>query len=281
MTTTHKKLGIIAGGGGIPRKLIERCLAEKRDFFVLAIEGNADKNLITDDVPHKWIRIGQAGTGFKKLHDEKVEEIVMIGTIKRPTIKDLVPDLRTTAFFAKVGMKSLGDDGILRALVREIEGEGMLVKGIHEVMPEILVKKGVLGKHKPDKQAMEDIRRGIEVALTLGKLDVGQAVVVQQGLVLGVEGIEGTDELIRRCGEYRRKGEGGVLVKLRKPQQDMRVDLPTIGSRSVYRAKETGLKGIAVHAGNGLIVDEEEVIRAADKEGLFVIGIDPGEYHAE
>ena len=202
----------------------------------------------------------------------------MIGTIRRPGFFDLMPDLRTTAFFAKIGMKSLGDDGILRALVKEIESEGMAVKGVHEVLPEILVKKGILGKYKPDKQAEADIRRGIEVALELGKLDVGQAVVVQQGLVLGVEGIEGTDELIRRCGDYRRKGEGGVLVKLRKPQQDMRIDLPTIGPRSVTRAKESGLRGIALHAGNGLIVDEDEVIRQADKEGLFVIGVDPGEY---
>ena len=278
MNTGQRKLGIIAGGGSIPKKLIEFCKKNKRDYFVLAIEGNADKNLIDDSVPHQWIRIGQAGTGFKRFHDEKVQDVVMIGTIRRPGFFDLMPDLRTTAFFAKIGMKSLGDDGILRALVKEIESEGMAVKGVHEVLPEILVKKGVLGRHKPDKQAEADIRRGIEVALELGKLDVGQAVIVQQGLVLGVEGIEGTDELIRRCGDYRRKGEGGVLVKLRKPQQDMRIDLPTIGPRSVTRAKESGLRGIALHAGNGLIVDEDEVIRLADKEGLFVIGVDPGEY---
>ena len=278
MNTGQRKLGIIAGGGSIPKKLIEFCKKNKRDYFVLAIEGNADKNLIDDSVPHQWIRIGQAGTGFKRFHDEKVQDVIMIGTIRRPGFFDLMPDLRTTAFFAKIGMKSLGDDGILRALVKEIESEGMAVKGVHEVLPEILVKKGILGKYKPDKQAEADIRRGIEVALELGKLDVGQAVIVQQGLVLGVEGIEGTDELIRRCGDYRRKGEGGVLVKLRKPQQDMRIDLPTIGPRSVTRAKESGLRGIALHAGNGLIVDEDEVIRQADKEGLFVIGVDPGEY---
>ena len=278
MNTGQRKLGIIAGGGSIPKKLIEFCKKNKRDYFVLAIEGNADKNLIDDSVPHQWIRIGQAGTGFKRFHDEKVQDVVMIGTIRRPGFFDLMPDLRTTAFFAKISMKSLGDDGILRALVKEIESEGMAVKGVHEVLPEILVKKGILGKYKPDKQAEADIRRGIEVALELGKLDVGQAVIVQQGLVLGVEGIEGTDELIRRCGDYRRKGEGGVLVKLRKPQQDMRIDLPTIGPRSVARAKESGLRGIALHAGNGLIVDEDEVIRQADKEGLFVIGVDPGEY---
>lgn len=273
-----KKLGIIAGGGSIPRRLIEHCQAQGRDFFVLAIEGNASKDLVSQDIPHMWMRLGQAGSGFKKFKEEGVEEVVMIGTIKRPTFHDLIPDFRTTAFFAKIGMKALGDDGLLRAVIKEIEGEGMIVRGIQEVMPDILVKEGVLGKHKPDKQAMADIRRGIDVALALGELDVGQSVIVQQGLVLGVEGIEGTDELIRRCGEYRRKGAGGVLVKLRKPQQDMRIDLPTIGTRSVLRAKESGLRGIAVHAGNGLIVDEAEMIKTADKEGLFIIGVNPGEF---
>lgn len=277
MTANLRKLGIIAGGGSIPAQLIRHCQQQGREFFVLAIEGNADKNLITGDVPHQWIRIGQAGTGFKRFAEEKVQDVVMIGTIRRPSFFDLVPDLRTTAFFAKIGTKALGDDGLLRALVKEIEAEGMAVKGIHEVMTDLLVKPGVLGRYKPDKQALADIERGIEVASELGRLDVGQAVVIQQGLVLGVEGIEGTDELIRRCGGYKRKGAGGVLVKLRKPQQDMRIDLPTIGTRTVERAHETGLRGIAVHAGNGLIVDEAEVIKLADKYGLFVIGVTPGE----
>ncbi len=277
MTVNTRKLGIIAGGGAIPAMLIRHCREQGRDFFVLAIEGNADKAFFTEDIPHQWIRIGQAGTGFKRFAEEKVQDVVMIGTIRRPGFFDLVPDLRTTAFFAKVGAKALGDDGILRALVSEIEAEGMAVKGIHEVMTDLLIKPGVLGRHKPDRQALADIRRGMEVASELGRLDVGQAVVVQQGLVLGVEGIEGTDELIRRCGDYRRKGDGGVLVKLRKPQQDMRIDLPTIGARTVERAHESGLRGIAVHTGNGLIVDEAEVIRLADKYGLFVMGVTPGE----
>lgn len=274
----NKKLGIIAGGGSIPRMLIENCQKSGREFFVLAIEGNADKALIDDAIDNLWIRIGQTGTGFKRFKDEKVEEIIMIGTIKRPSFFDLVPDLRTAAFFAKIGAKSLGDDGILKALVNEIESEGMRVKGIHEVMPDLLVKKGVLGKIKPDKQANIDIKRGVEVALGLGRLDVGQAVIVQQGLVLAVEGIEGTDELLNRSGSYKRKGDGGVLVKLRKPQQDMRVDLPTIGTNTILKAKECGLRGVVVHAGNGLIIDEKEVIELANKLGLFVVGIEPAEY---
>lgn len=275
MTEAQKKLGIIAGGGTLPQVLINHCLDAKRDFFVLAIEGNADKAIFSPVVPHKWIRIGQAGTGFKLLHEQNVEEVVMIGTIKRPTLADLVPDLRTAAFFAKIGLKSLGDDGILRALVKEIEAENMRVVGIHEVLPELLVKDGVLTKSKPDKQALADISRGTQVALELGRLDVGQSVIVQQGLVLGVEGIEGTDELIRRCGEYKRKGDGAVLVKLRKPQQDMRIDLPTIGAKTVEQMHQAGMKGIAIHSGNALIVNEAEVIDLADKYGMFIKGIVP------
>ena len=275
---TNRKLGIIAGGGSIPKILIDYCREQKKEYFVLAIEGNANSDCFNDEIPHQWIRIGQAGTGFKRFAEEKVQDVVMIGTIKRPSFTELVPDLRTTAFFAKIGTKALGDDGILRALVKELEAEGMVVRGVHEVLPELLIKQGILGKHKPDKKALADIKRGVEVALELGRLDVGQAVVVQQGLVLGVEGIEGTDKLIMRCGEYKRKGDGGVLVKLRKPQQDMRIDLPTIGTKTVENAKAAGLRGIVVHTGNGLIVDESDVIKLANKEGLFIMGVNPADY---
>ena len=134
----------------------------------------------------------------------------------------------------------------------------MAVRGIHEVVPELLIRDGILGRHKPSKQDLLDIKRAVPVASELGRLDVGQAVIVQEGLVLAVE--------------------GGILLKLRKPQQDMRIDLPTIGSRTIERAKEAGLNGVVLHAGNGLIVDEAEVIKTADKLGLFVMGINPGEY---
>lgn len=279
MINKKTKLGIIAGGGSIPKMLIEECITQKTDFVVMAIEGNADKDLLKGvDAPCKWIRIGQAGSGFKFFKDEKVTEVVMIGTIKRPSVFDIVPDLRTAAFFTKVSAKALGDDGLLRAVVSEIEKDGMKVKGIHEVMPSLLIKDGILTKKKPSKEHLIDIKRGVEAAFELGRLDIGQAVVVQHGLVLGVEGIEGTDELIRRCKDYRRKGGGGVLVKLRKPQQDMRIDLPTIGPRSVERAHESGLEGIVVHAGNGLIVDEKETIALADKYKMFIVGATPNDY---
>ncbi|MFV0627217.1 MAG: LpxI family protein [Alphaproteobacteria bacterium] len=280
MSDKSRKLGIIAGGTTIPKRLIEECQAQGREFFVLCIEGNADESYFKDNanIPHKWIRIGQAGTGFKTLKDEKVQDVVMIGTIKRPTLSDLVPDLRTTMFFTKIAAKSLGDDGILRTLVKDIEEEGMLVKGIHEVMPEILAKEGIMTKTKPDKQALQDIKRGVHVCLELGRMDVGQAVIVQQGLILSLEGIEGTDKLIERTKDYQRKGDKAILVKLRKPNQDMRIDLPTIGRQTIERAIESGLRGIAVHAGNALMVDEKEAIELANKHNIFIVGINPADY---
>ena len=275
--TNERKLGIIAGGGDLPAQLVLWCREHQRPHYVLAIADNADERFFNDDASCQRLRIGQAGTGFKLFKEQRVKDVVLIGTIKRPTFAELVPDMRTAAFFTKIGLKALGDDGILRALVKEIESEGMRVVGIQEVVPELLVKEGVLTKKKPDKEDEEDIRRGVEVAETLGKLDVGQSVVIQQGLVLAVEGIEGTDKLILRSDEYKRKGKAPILVKLRKPGQDMRVDLPTIGVNTVENAHKCGFKGIAVHAGNALIVDETKVIALADKYKMFIVGIIPTE----
>ena len=276
--TEKRKIGIIAGGGSLPKALVQHCIENQIPYFVLAISSNAHKEDFSSDIPHLFIRIGQAGTGFERFKKEGVQDVIMIGTIRRPTLADLVPDLRTAAFFSKIGLKSLGDDGILRALIKEIESEQMKVVGIHEVMPDILFPDGNLTKQKPDKRAMADIKRGVEAAIKLGELDIGQSVVVQQGLVLGLEGIEGTDELIKRCGSYQRKGDGGVLVKLRKVTQDMRVDLPTIGTKTVENAHQAGLRGIAVHASNALLVDKDEVIKLADKYKMFLIGINPAEF---
>ncbi len=272
------KLCIIAGGGSLPKQLISHCQSIGKEIFVIAIKGNADKDLCLKNIDHMWIKIGQAGSGFAKLKEQKINELVMIGTIKRPTIKELVPDLKTAKFFAKIALKSLGDDGILRALINEFKQDGIRVIGIQDVMPEILIKKGVLTKHKPNKQSLADIKRAIEVATELGKLDVGQAVIVQEGLVLGVEGIEGTAELIKRCSQYKRKGQDGILLKLRKPEQDLRVDLPTIGPKTIEDAKKYGLKGVCLHAGNGLIVDEEQTIKLANKHKIFLMGVDPNEF---
>lgn len=268
------KLGIVAGGGEFPGLAIAACRAQNRPFHVLALSGHADPAII-GDAPVDWIRLGEAGTGFQKLKQAGVEEVVMIGPVRRPTLRELAPDFRTTRFFAKVGLKALGDDGLLRAVAREIEEEGFRLVGIDDVLADCLAVPGIYGRQKPDEQADSDIRRGIEVAKGLGALDVGQAVVVQQGIVLGVEAIEGTDALVRRCKDLRRDGPGGVLVKVRKPGQDRRLDLPTIGVTTLREAAEAGLRGVAVEAGGALVLGREAVTAEADRLGLFVLGIAP------
>ncbi|NTU77689.1 MAG: LpxI family protein, partial [Alphaproteobacteria bacterium] len=251
------KLGIIAGGGAAPRQLIAACQKIGRPFFLACLEGQADPDL-GKGVPHAWLPLG-AGQKLKTLFtDAGVSEVVMIGRVRRPSLLEIRPDWLALKVLTKIGINSLGDDGLLRAIGKAIEEEGKVrLVGIQDVFADLLTPLGELTGTSPDEQARADIKRGIEVALALGRLDVGQAVVVQQGLVLGVEAIEGTDALIARSAAVRREGQGGVLVKLAKPQQDNRFDLPTIGPDTVAAAAKAGLRGIALQAGRSLIVDRE------------------------
>jgi DUF1009 family protein len=265
-------LGIVAGGGGLPRRLVEACHQTGREVFVLALEGAADHETVAD-VPHAWCPIGAAGRGLALLRENKVRELVLAGGVRRPSLASLRPDWRAAKFFARVGYRALGDDGLLSAVVAELEREGFRVIGPDQVLRAGLASEGPFGRISPDAQAVADIAQGARIARVLGSLDIGQAVVVQQGLVLGVEAIEGTDELIRRCAGLRREGPGGVLVKVEKPGQEQRADRPTIGPKTVALAAETGLRGIAVEAGATIVLDRGEVVEAADRAGLFVVGI--------
>ena len=266
------KLGILAGAGELPLRVIEACRAAARPVFVLGFEGSADPGDFAG-LPHAFVRLGAAGEGLRLLRENGVEELVMAGAVRRPSLAALRPDWRTAKFFARVGLAALGDDGLLRAIIGELENEGFRVVGVDSILGDALAPLGPLGASKPDSQAEADIGIGVKHARALGALDIGQAVVVQQGLVLGVEAIEGTDALVERCGALRRAGHGGVLVKLAKPGQERRADLPTIGPRTVAAASAAGLCGIAVEAGATLLVDRAALIAAADGAGLFVTGI--------
>jgi UDP-2,3-diacylglucosamine hydrolase len=197
--------------------------------------------------------------------------------VRRPSLSGLKLDWRGMHLLARLGRQAgESDDRLLRAIVGELEAEGIRVIGADEVAGGLLAAEGLMTKIGPDPAAARDIALGVEVALRRGELDVGQAVVVQDGLVLAVEAVEGTDRLLERCATLRRAGPGGVLVKLKKPGQERRADLPTIGPATVSRAAAAHLQGIAIHAGNCLIIDQAEVIDAADRAGLFVIGVDVG-----
>jgi len=267
------KLGIIAGGGDLPARLIDACEKDDRRYFVLAVEGQADSPRI-DKAAHGWVRLGAGGRALDLLRENEVEDVVFAGRIERPNLWSIRPDWLTVRFVARVAKAALGDDGLLRAVVDEFESHGFRVVGPETVLPDLLAPMGVFGRVVPDEAADRDIARGIEVARLLGTADVGQSVVVQGGMVLGLEAAEGTDALIERCGSLKRKGPGGVLVKVKKPQQERRMDLPVIGVSTVETAARASLRGIAVQAGHTLVLARADVISAADKAGLFVIGVE-------
>ena len=266
------RLGIVAGNGGLPRRLVEACRQSGRDVFVLALEGAAEPATIAD-VPHAWCGVGAAARGLALLRENAVVELVLAGGVQRPSLAALRPDWRAAKFLARVAYRALGDDGLLSAVVAELEREGFRVIGADQILGSGLAPEGPFGRIRPDAQANADIAHGAHIARALGGLDIGQAVVVQQGLVLGVEAIEGTDELIRRCAKLRREGRGGVLVKLQKPGQEQRADRPAIGPQTVALAAEVGLRGIAVEAGATIVIDRDQVVAAANEAGLFVFGI--------
>jgi len=265
------RLGIIAGRGKLPRQLIEACRRDQKPFFVLGLKGQTEPETVAN-TNHAWSRLGATAESLSILKSNGVDTLVMAGSIRRPSLAEMRPDFRTLQVFARLGLAAFGDDSLLKAVAEEVEKDGFKVVGAHEVAPELLTPEGVLGRMQPVNENKADIEFGIIVTKTLGRLDVGQAAVVQQGIVLGIEAVEGTDALIDRCRSLRRKGRGGVLVKSCKPQQDRRIDLPAVGVRTVRKAFEAGLEGIAIEAGASLLLDREAVIEAADKLGLFIVG---------
>lgn len=269
-------LGVIAGGGALPRRLLSACDAAGRAVFVVGFEGQTDPET-WDGRPYLLTRPGAAGRIIGALRAHGVRELVLIGSLRRPGLAALRPDWRAARFLAQIGLRALGDDGLLKAVRAELEAEGFTVCGVQDFVTGLLAHEGALGRLKPKRRTLPDITRGIAVARELGRLDVGQAVVVRGGVVLGVEGTEGTDALIRRCAGYgeRTEGQSGVLVKLCKPQQDRALDLPAIGPDTVQACAQAGLAGIAVLAGRTLVIDAPQTAALADRLGLFVVALSP------
>ncbi|MEO1190149.1 MAG: UDP-2,3-diacylglucosamine diphosphatase LpxI [Pseudomonadota bacterium] len=265
-------LGVIAGAGALPRKVIAAAERQGRPCLVVGFAGHTDEETLAA-APSFLSRLGAAGSIVKRLRAEGVRDVVMAGAIRRPSLLQLKPDLFTARVLTRIGMRALGDDSLLRAIIALIEEEGFTVRSAQEITGDLVIGEGLLGQVRPDEQAEADIRRGFEVAEALGLVDVGQSVVVQQGIVLGVEAVEGTDALLQRCGPLARGGVGGVLVKAMKPNQDQRADLPTIGPETVRKAAAAGLRGLALRAGGALIIDREEMVREADRLKLFIIGV--------
>ena len=266
-------IGILAGGGGLPEALVAACREQGRPIHVVVLQDHGDPDLY-QDVPHSVSRIGAVGKILSSLRAAGCRELVLAGRVQRPAFSELRPDLRGSVVLAKIGMQALGDEGLLSIIARGFEAEGFQLRGVHELAPELLARPGQYGRLAPDQQGWSDIRRGWQVAKQLGTVDVGQACVVQQGLVLAVEAIEGTDQMLSRLPRLARKGAKPILVKTAKPQQDFRFDLPTIGCETVANAAAAGVGGIAIEAGAALVIDRPALIAAADKAKIFVLGIE-------
>ncbi len=270
-------LGVLAGGGPLPGQVARAAVAAGRDVFVVGFEDFAEPAVI-GGFPHAYARVGAAGRILSLLRGAGCRDLVLVGPVRRPSLLDLRPDREGAKILARIGRAAFsGDDGLLAALVRVFGEEGFRVLGAHEVLTEALGPAGRLGRVAADADAMADLRRGVAVLRALGAADVGQACVVQQGIVLAVEAIEGTDAMLARAGGLARPGPGGVLVKMAKPGQDRRADLPTIGPRTPGLAAAAGLRGVAFEAGGTLLIDRAGSVAAADAAGVFLFGFDPSE----
>lgn len=272
-TSTLPTLGILAGGGELPVRLVEACKHQGRSYFILGFEGAVDAELLEGE-PHARVRIGAIGESLHHLHEAGVKELVLAGRLKRPSLATLRPDGTGAKLLARLGKSFFsGDNSLLSAVVDYLEEEGFTVVGADDVLKNLLAPPGLIGRIAPSKDAQKDIETGVRIAHAVGELDIGQAVIVQQGYVIGVEAAEGTDELIARCGKLKRNvPHGGVLVKVKKPTQERRVDLPTIGVKTVENIANAGFAGIAIEAGGALILDRQGVALKADALGVFVLG---------
>jgi DUF1009 family protein len=267
------KLGILAGGGELPRLLIDACRNLERPFHVLAFEGHADAATVAG-APHDWVRLGAVAEAFRALRAAGVEELVFAGRVVRPSLAELRPDWRAARFIAHIGGRLLSDNRLLDSIVREFEREGFRVVGPADVSAGLLARPGPYGRLAPSAEEAESIALGLVAARRHGRADRGQAAVVQAREVLGLEGREGTDALIDRSAPRQPGGRGAILVKARKPQQEMRADPPVIGVATVRRAAAAHFRGIAIEAGGVLVIDAPELAAIADAAGMFVVGIE-------
>jgi DUF1009 family protein len=270
------RLGILAGGGRLPLMVAESVVARGGHVHIAGIIGAADPDIAR--FPHTWVNLGQIGRIVATLSGEGRNELVIAGSVRRPDVWTIRPDAGFFTCLPQVfSLFAGGDDSVLSRVVRFFEAKGLTVRGAHEVAPDLLAAAGQLGAVALNRQGLADAMLGFAVRAALGPLDAGQAVAVADGRVLAIEGAEGTDAMLERiAGLARANGDDarrGVLTKGPKPGQELRVDMPAIGPRTIELAVAARLAGIAVEAGAVLILDREETTRAADAHGCAIEGL--------
>ncbi|MCG8492307.1 MAG: UDP-2,3-diacylglucosamine diphosphatase LpxI [Sneathiellales bacterium] len=268
------RVGIIAGRGDLPLKLANTLQNRGEAPYLLLVKGEADP-VQYSEFPHDIIPITKIGRFLKILRRENCKRVTLIGPVARPDFKNILPDMEGLKLLGRItSAASKGDDGLMRAITEFVEERGFQIVGAHELELDLLSTRGVLGKVQPSEDDFKDIDKGSDVIATLGRFDIGQAVIVRDQYVLGIEAAEGTEELVKRCAAFKWDYAAGTLVKRSKPGQDLRADMPTIGVDTVKQAFESGLRGIAIEAGRSQIVDRDLTIQIADKLGLFIYGCD-------
>jgi DUF1009 family protein len=245
--------------------------------FIVGIEGAADPSIET--WPHGWVRVGAMGRFARLFRQAGCEDVVFIGPMNRPRLRDIIPDFQGLLLLPDfIKRLKVGDDALLRGVVEFLERNGLTVVPAESILTSLLAQEGLLTQAAPDAAHESDIDIAIRAALEIGARDIGQGAVARDGKVIAVEDVKGTDNMLFRVAAQfpdEKNGRSGVLVKLPKPAQDRRVDLPTIGSRTVERAAMAGLAGIAVEAGGAIIADTGEIAAVADRLGLFVLCFPP------
>jgi UDP-2,3-diacylglucosamine hydrolase len=272
-------VGLIAAGGAMPFAVADSLAARGIDTVFFALRGACDPRRV-ERFRHHWISVGQLGRAVKLFRAEGCRDLVFIGSLVRPALSEIRLDFGTLRVLGQVWASFRGgDDHLLSGIGRILERDGFRMVGIKDVAPDLLMPEGCLTRTVPDEHAAADIARGREVLRALGPFDIGQAAVVIDGHVVGIEDIEGTDGLLARVARLREQGriraaaKRGVLVKAPKSGQDLRFDLPTVGPRTVEGAVQARLAGLAVVAGNTIIAEPQAMIAAADTGGLFIAGV--------
>ncbi len=267
---SRETIGLIAGGGQFPLLIADA--AKRRGLGIVAVAhtGETDPSLSHQVDEIIWIKLGQMGRMIKALKSKGVRKSFMAGTIrKRRMFENVKPDLKGLAIMSKLAI--FHDDSILRAVADELAREGIEIVKSTEYLPELLAPQGCLTKRRPNKVEKEDNDCGFKIAKRLGELDIGQCVVVRRKTVLAVEAIEGTDSAIRRGGSLA--NEGAVIVKVSKPNQDLRFDLPSVGLETLKAMSEVKASVLAVEAGKTLLFDKSEMVAYADQSRMIIVSV--------
>jgi DUF1009 family protein len=272
------RVGLLAGWGRFP--VVFAQAAQQMGFSVqcLGLEGLSSDELVDICDHFQTVPLGRIGKAIRHFKRRQVFNAVMAGKVEKRVLFDplaiwrLLPDWRTLHMWYRYCTENKKDDTLLLAVIREFERDGIHFRSALDFCPEILVKHGFLTRRHPNPSQWRDIRFGWEMAKEMGRLDIGQTVIVNDTAVIAVEAIEGTDECIRRAGTLCRRG-GMSVVKVAKPGQDMRFDVPTVGVQTIQTMREAGARVLAIETGLTILLDEEEVIRLADKLGIAIVSV--------